>query len=139
MQQNENETSDAGIGAIWRPLVSAFGDVLENALDRAVDFADRDEIETINRVRTYVRARMNGEEARVDIDELLFTFTLCMAAFDHDVGRLGGFVTWIQEHGIHIPLITDLERQWIEQIVMTYEALQTRAAFACRDDEATVP
>ena len=116
----------------WAALIGAFSEALEWSLDRAAEFARHypDEIETIERVRTYLRARVANKRAPIELDDLLFTFTIVIAALESDLNRLGAFGSWIETETIHVPHATDLERQWMEQVLFTYRALQSRGRAA---------
>lgn len=71
----------------WRSLFAAFEDALEWALDVAKAFAHGfpEEVEAVERLRRFMRARIAGRTAHVRIDDVLFTFGLVIAAIAHVV------------------------------------------------------
>jgi hypothetical protein len=75
----------------WAAFLGAFHHPVERALDRAADFARAypDEVATVERVRTFLRARMENRKAPIKIDDLVFTFTLVMGALEQELARLG--------------------------------------------------
>jgi hypothetical protein len=71
----------------WTSLFAAFHDAFEWTLDIAAAIA-RDypeEVATVERVRTFMRARIAGEISHVRVDDILFTFGLLMAAIERDL------------------------------------------------------
>ncbi|HEU0029893.1 MAG TPA: hypothetical protein VFQ53_04615 [Kofleriaceae bacterium] len=82
----EDELAEEAID--WKPLFQAFRDAFDWALDVAASLA-RDfpeEVEAIERVRTFVRARLAGRPASVAVDDVLFAFGLLIGAIDRDIG-----------------------------------------------------
>ncbi len=72
----------------WAPMFQAFKDAFEWALDVAKRLA-RDypeEVEAVERVRTFMRARMAGRNPIVPVDDVLFTFGLVIGAIERDLG-----------------------------------------------------
>lgn len=72
----------------YRPLFRAFREAFDWALDVAASLA-RDfpeEVEAVERVRAYMRARLAGRVASVEVDDVLFTFGLLIGAIDRDLG-----------------------------------------------------
>lgn len=74
----------------WLPLVSAFRDTVEWVLDIAVDIASDypEEVAAVERVRTFLRARMHGYPAVLELRDALFTVGLLLAAIERDLGPL---------------------------------------------------
>jgi|GEM_PF-2545207 len=75
----------------WTPLFAAFKDAFEWALDVAVALA-RDypeEVEAVERVRAFMRARIVDQPSHVRVDDVLFTFGLIIAAIERDLGPIG--------------------------------------------------
>lgn len=74
----------------WSLLFRAFNDALEWVLDVAAHTARNypDEVATVERVRTFTRARNAGRPAHLRFDDLLFTFSLVLAAIERDLGPL---------------------------------------------------
>lgn len=72
----------------WKPLYQAFREAFDWALDVAATLASDfpEEVEAIERVRTFVRARLAGKPASVCIDDVLFAFGLLIGAIDRDIG-----------------------------------------------------
>jgi hypothetical protein len=71
----------------WTALFAAFSDALEWALSRAGSLAREfpDEVAAVQRVRTFVRRRLEGDPAHVRSDDLLFTLGLIAGALQRDV------------------------------------------------------
>ena len=71
----------------WTPLFQAFSEALDWALDRAADFADAypDEVDTLERVRTFMHRRIAGDPAAVRLDDLLFALGLIGGMLERDV------------------------------------------------------
>lgn len=72
----------------WKPLYRALRDSIEWALDVAATLAAPypEEVEAIERVRSFVRAKLAGRPAEVRIDDLLLTFGILIAAIERDLG-----------------------------------------------------
>ena len=71
-------------------MFRAFKDAFEWALDVAKRLA-RDypeEVEAVERVRSFMRARMAGQNPIVPVDDVLFTFGLVIGAIERDLGPL---------------------------------------------------
>src|SRR5262249_54059146 len=66
----------------WALLFGAFHEAIQWGLDGAARLAHDypDEVETIERVRAFVKGRIEGRAVPVELDDLLFTFALAMAA-----------------------------------------------------------
>ncbi|MFN0246131.1 MAG: hypothetical protein ACKV2T_04435 [Kofleriaceae bacterium] len=75
----------------WTPLFGAFRDAFEWALDiaRAIARDYPEEVEAVERVRTFMRKRIAGESAAIDEEDILFTFGLLLAAIERDLGPIG--------------------------------------------------
>jgi hypothetical protein len=73
----------------WTSLFAAFHDAFEWALDVAAEIARRypEEVAAVERVRTFMRARIAGEMSHVRVDDLLFAFGLLIAAIERDSHR----------------------------------------------------
>jgi len=71
----------------WTALFAAFSDALEWALSRAGSLARPypDEVAAVQRVRAFVRRRLDGDPAHVRSDDLLFTLGLIAGALQRDV------------------------------------------------------
>ena len=74
----------------WTALFAAFSDSLEWALSRANSLAAAnpllvDEVACVQRVREFVRRRIDGDPAHVRSDDLLFTLGLIAGALERDV------------------------------------------------------
>jgi hypothetical protein len=74
----------------WLPLLSAFRDTVEWVLDVAADIAREypEEVAAVERVRTFLRARMHGYPAALELRDALFTVGLLLAAIERDLGPL---------------------------------------------------
>jgi len=70
--------------ADWSVMLRAFPDAGEWLLDVAAHTAREfpDEVATVERVRTFMRARNAGRLAHLRIEDLLFTFGLVLAAIE---------------------------------------------------------
>ena len=80
----------------WGSLFKAFREAFDWALDVAAALA-RDfpeEIDAVERVRTFMRARLAGQPAIVAVDDVLFTFGLLIGAIEHDLGTLNPLGPW---------------------------------------------
>jgi hypothetical protein len=116
----------------WLPVVGAFRNALHWALDRAAHFA-RDypeEVDTVERVRRFVSDGDLRRRERIELDDVLFTLALVVAAVERDVERVGVFARWMNQRSVHVPRLTELERQWFEQLINTYEVVQSRGRSA---------
>jgi hypothetical protein len=71
----------------WRSLFAAFEDAFEWAIDVATAFARGypEELAAVERLGTFMRARIAGRTAHVRVDDVLFTFGLVIAAISHVV------------------------------------------------------
>ncbi len=80
----------------WTPLFSAFEEAFEWALDVATKLA-RDypeEVEAVERVRAFMRARIAGQPAHVKVEDILFTFGLVIGAIERDLGPVSNLGPW---------------------------------------------
>lgn len=87
---------DAGDPLDWTPLFGAFQQAFEWALDVAARLA-RDypeEVEAVERVRTFMRKRIAGQPAHVRVDDVLFTFGLIIGAIERDLGPTEMLAPW---------------------------------------------
>jgi len=108
----------------WTPLFHAFRDAFEWALDIAASLAReyREEVEAVERVRAFMRARLAGEAANLSVDDVLFTFALIMGAIERDVAYTAGPV-----HPFRLPGASELwEPAWLRRIVSTYDRAALR-------------
>jgi len=73
----------------WTVLFAAFHDAFEWALDIAAAIAREypEEVAAVERVRTFMRARIAGDISHVRVDDILFTFGLLMAAIERDLAH----------------------------------------------------
>ena len=83
----------------WEPVRDALADVLEWGLDVAValcrDYPE--EVESVENVRDFLRAKLDGERASVRVDDLMFTIALIFSAIDRDLGLDGRSEVAIRE------------------------------------------
>ena len=89
------DPSEAGPGD-WTPLFAAFPDAFEWALDVAAHIA-RDypeEVETVERVRSFMRKCIAGVTAHIKHDDVLFVFGLLMGVLDRDLAPLSNLGPW---------------------------------------------
>ena len=109
-------------------LLAGFHEAINWGLDAAALFVRgfRAEIESVERVRAFVNGRMAGNEVPIELDDLLFTFAVALAALEVEQGTPGTFAVWIEKQPIRATSVTELERQWLEQLLWTYEAVQNR-------------
>ncbi len=74
----------------WSLLFRAFKDASEWILDCAAHTARDypDEVAAVERVRTFMRARIADRPAHLRLEDLLFTFALVLATVERDLGPL---------------------------------------------------
>ncbi len=80
----------------WAPLFAAFKEAFEWALDVAAQLA-RDypeEVEAVERVRTFMRKRIAGEMPHVKVEDVLFAFGLIIGSIERDLGTAAHFGPW---------------------------------------------
>jgi hypothetical protein len=80
----------------WKRLFAAFREAFDWALDVAAALA-RDfpeEVEAVERVRVFMRARLAGQSVDVSIDDVLFTFGLLIGAIERDLGPINMLGPW---------------------------------------------
>ena len=72
----------------WKPLYSALRESIEWALDIAAKLAAPypEEVEAIENVRAFVRAKLAGEAAKVRLVDVMLTFGIIIAAIERDLG-----------------------------------------------------
>ena len=90
-----DETEELG-APDWQRLFKAFREAFDWALDVAAALA-RDfpeEVEAVERVRAFMRARLAGQPSNVSIDDVLFTFGLLIGAIERDLGPIGTLGPW---------------------------------------------
>jgi hypothetical protein len=104
-KRSTHRTPETGAGPLdWTPLYQAFREAFEWALDVAVQLA-RDfpeEVEAVERVRTFMRARITGQPAHVRVDDVLFTFGLIIGAIERDLGPIATQGPWFAP-AMHLP------------------------------------
>ena len=112
----------------WSLLFGAFQEAIHWGLDAAARLAHDypHEVEKIERVRAFVDGRINAQAAPINLDDVLFTFAIAMAALEADRGTQGAFGAWIEKAPIRVKSPTDLERQWLEQVLWTYDTMHAR-------------
>jgi hypothetical protein len=81
-----NVMRDAG-DLDWKPLYRALHDSIEWALDVAAKLAAPypEEVEAIENVRAFVRAKLAGKPAEVRLRDLMLAFGIIIAAIDRDL------------------------------------------------------
>ena len=107
-----SDPDDAGPGD-WTPLFAAFREAFDWALDVAHQIA-RDfpeEVEAVERVRTFMRRRIAGEAAHICIDDVMFTFALIIGAIERDLGPVATLGPWFSP-AMRLPSATDLSRAY---------------------------
>lgn len=80
----------------WTPLFQAFHEAFEWALDVGAQLA-RDypeEVEAVERVRTFMRHRIAGRPSHIRADDVLFTFGLIIGAIERDLGPVASLGPW---------------------------------------------
>lgn len=90
------EPKDAKTSVLdWKPLLMAFREAMEWALDIASALAREfpEEVAAVERVRLYLRKRIAGIPAYLDETDLLFTFGLLIGAIERDLGPISKRVT----------------------------------------------
>jgi len=82
-----NAMIDAG-DLDWKPLYRALHDSIEWALDIAAKLAAPypEEVEAIENVRAFVRAKLAGQAATVRLVDVMLTFGIIIAAIETDLG-----------------------------------------------------
>ncbi len=93
--QREHEFEDSG-PLDWTRLYQAFHEATDWALDVAAQLA-RDypeEVETVERVRSFLRRRIGGIPAHVRIDDVMFVFGLIIGAIERDLGPTEHLGPW---------------------------------------------
>ena len=98
----------------WTPLFAAFREAFDWALDVAVALA-RDfpeEVEAVERVRKFMRARITGEESHVRVDDVLFTFGLIIGEIERDLGPIGTRAPWFAVQ-MQFPTASELWEPWV--------------------------
>jgi hypothetical protein len=81
-------------GRAWMPLFARFREVVEWALDVAVQLARGydAEVEAIERVREYIRSWLDGRRVDIDSDDVLTTLAILFAAIEIDLGIDGSAI-----------------------------------------------
>jgi hypothetical protein len=84
---DRNVMEDAG-DLDWKPLYSALRESIEWALDVAAKLAAPypEEVEAIENVRAFVRAKLGGQAAQVRLVDVMLTFGIIIAAIERDLG-----------------------------------------------------
>lgn len=84
---DRNPLEDAG-DLDWKPLYRALSDSIEWALDVAAKLAAPypEEVEAVENVRAFVRAKLAGQSAQVRLVDVMLTFGIIVAAIETDLG-----------------------------------------------------
>ncbi len=87
---------DAADPLDWTPLFGAFQQAFEWALDVAARLAHDypEEVDAVERVRSFMRKRIAGQPAHVRVDDVLFTFGLIIGAIERDLGPVEALGPW---------------------------------------------
>ena len=85
-----DELADDADEVNWKPLIGAFREAFEWALDVAAALAREypEEVAAVERVREFMRARLAGKPAMVSVDDVLLTFGLLIGAIERDLGPI---------------------------------------------------
>lgn len=104
----------------WTPLFGAFREAFEWALDVAARLAGDfpEEVEAVERVRVFMRARIAGQPSQVRVDDVLFTFGLIIGAIERDLGPVEALGPWFAPP-MHLPSAAELWDRW-EMTVPAY-------------------
>jgi hypothetical protein len=108
----------------WTAVRGAMHEAFEWALDVAVGLARGfpEEIDSVERVREFMRARMAGGEARVSADDLLLAFSLVVSAIERDLAIDDSGATFVP---LHLPTAKELGVPWMPRL---FENLWIRIA-----------
>lgn len=113
----------------WTPLFAAFREAFEWALDVAKNIA-RDfpeEVDAIERVRTFMRKRIAGETAHLRVDDVMFTFALIIGAIERDLGPVEHLGPWFATP-MRFPGADEIARiQFPKQLVWSLGLVPARA------------
>ena len=113
-----------GTGTLdWTPMFQAFREAFEWALDVARQLA-RDypeEVETVDRVRAFMRKRRVGETAHIQADDVWFTFALIIGAIERDLGPVGMLGPWFAP-GMKLPSASEFWEHSFPQRVTVHIA-----------------
>ncbi len=117
-------------GLEWRPLLTAFREATEWALDIACALAREypEEVAAVERVRMYLRKRIAGIPARLDEADLLFTFGLLIGAIEKDLGPISKRVTGSLAPAMWLPGADALSDLLIASTYEAWEHLVRRGA-----------
>jgi hypothetical protein len=111
-KRNSTRTPDLeGAGPLdWTPLFQAFKEAFEWALDVAAHLARdyQEEVDAVERVRSFMRKRIAGEPAHVKVEDILFTFGLIIGSIERDLGPLASVGPWFGAPGMRFPSATEL-------------------------------
>lgn len=118
-KRNSIQTPEVtGVGPLdWTPLFGAFREAFEWALNVAVNLAGDfpEEVEAVERVRTFMRARIAGQPAHVRVDDVLFTFGLIIGAIERDLGPVASLGAWFAPP-MRFPGASELWDRWEPKI-----------------------
>lgn len=106
----------------WAPLLESLQDAFEWALDVAVGLARGypEEIEAVERVRAYIRARIAGEPATLVVDDALFTFALIIGAIGRELDAVGELASWMEMQPLRLPGADEpWDPTWLPRLVYT--------------------
>ncbi|MFT3700193.1 MAG: hypothetical protein QM831_44010 [Kofleriaceae bacterium] len=118
-QKTQKDSQLRGVVRDWQPLFKQLESTIDWALDLAVRLARdyEEEIEAIERVRSYVRGWLAGRRIDLDLNDLLTTLGILFAAIELDEGIES--VSWIEplrafEHTrLHFPGAAEIERDTV--------------------------
>lgn len=99
----------------WTRLYQAFHEATDWALDVAAGLARGypEEVETVERVRSFLRRRVAGIPAHVRVDDVMFVFGLIIGAIERDLGPVEQLGPWFAPP-MHLPgAFEDWEPRWM--------------------------
>ncbi|MCX5742968.1 MAG: hypothetical protein NT062_10780, partial [Proteobacteria bacterium] len=86
-----------------------------------------EEVEAVERVRVFMKARLAGKPAIVPVDDVLFTFGLIIGAIERDIGPVSNAGAWFARPLMRFPGVTDLWEPAPRRRVWTFSTTHAAA------------
>ena len=129
MKETDTEKKGHSRRLDWKPIIAAFRDAFEWALDIAADFAREypDEVAAVERVRAGILLQLAGWPVdEPSLDDVAFTFALFIGALERAHGSLGRFGKLLVDEGPRMIARNEISIDDLSRVAFRYWLSQSR-------------